>query len=261
MKQKSTRQRKPQAPLAIVTGAARGIGLAITRRLLHDGFRVAALDIDPKPLTRLKNKHLIPLACDVGSATQVRATCKSILKDHGTPWALVNNAGWGGPFHRLDEVSDDEWTRIFDINVRSVFLLAREVLPVMAKAEGGRIVNIASIQGLTGAERSSTYSASKHAMIGYTRSIAAEWGPQGITCNAICPGYVDTPQGARDEHSRNFQAKVIARTPTRRILKPEEIASWAAFLVQQPSATDPGLATNGAVLTVDGGITAETGIR
>ncbi len=261
MKSKSASRLKKVPPLALVTGAARGIGLAITRKLLMDGFRVAAIDLDPKPLIRIKNQHLFPYACDVGVSEQVTHTCQSILREHGTPWALVNNAGWGGPFHLLTEVSDEEWTRIFDINVRSVFLLSRELLPAMAQAKGGRIVNIASIQGLTGAERSSTYSASKHAMIGYTRSIAAEWGPLGITCNAICPGYVDTAQGARDEHSRNFQAKVVARTPTRRILKPEEIASWATALVQRPAPGDPGLATNGSIITVDGGIMAETGIR
>lgn len=261
MKRTPAPTRKGRAPLALVTGAARGIGLAITRQLLADGFRVAAIDIDPKPLTRIKHPNLIPIACDVGNSSLVKTTCKAILKNHGTPWALINNAGWGGPFHRLDEVSDEEWSRIFDINVRSVFLFARELLPPMARAKGGRVLNIASIQGFTGAERSSTYSASKHAMIGYTRSIAAEWGPQGITCNAICPGYVDTAQGARDEHSRNFESKVIARTPSRRILKPDEIAAWAGFLVRKPNRGSSELAANGSIFTLDGGITAEIGLR
>jgi 3-oxoacyl-[acyl-carrier protein] reductase len=249
-------------PHAIVTGAARGIGLAITKKLLRDVFTVSAIDIDPVPLKKMSLPGATSCTCDAGNPEQVKSTLKTILKNHGTPWALINNAGFGGPFHRIDEVSDEEWTRIFDINVRSVFLFCRELLPRMAAQKGGRIVNIASIQGFLGAERSSTYSASKHAVIGYTRAIAAEWGPQGIACNAISPGYVDTAQGARDELARDFQNRVIQRTPSRRILAPGEIAELASFLCRKPGSKEPRTgAINGAVLTIDGGITAETGLR
>jgi 3-oxoacyl-[acyl-carrier protein] reductase len=249
-------------PHAIVTGAARGIGLAITKKLVSEGFHVSALDIDPSPLNKKRLDGITALPCDVGMPEQVRSTLQALLKKNGTPWALVNNAGFGGPFHRIDQVSDDEWTRIFDINVRSVFLFCRELLPLMAAQKGGRIVNIASIQGFLGAEKSSTYSASKHAVIGYTRSIAAEWGPNGIACNAISPGYIDTAQGARDELARDFQRRVIQRTPSRRILETREVAELAWFLCRKPGAKAPRTgAINGAVLTIDGGITAETGLR
>ena len=251
--------KSPRQPLALVTGAARGIGYAITERLLDDGFRVAAIDRDPAPLRKIKTRSLIPLQCDVGVPSQVRALCEGILKTEGTPWALINNAGWGGPFHTIDEVSDDEWTQVFDTNVRSVFTFCREILPAMKK-KGGRIVNIASIQGLFGAARSSTYSASKHAVIGYTRSIAVEWGAYGITCNAICPGYIDTAQGARDEHSRNFHNRVLARTPVQRTAGPAEVADWVALLVKKPEPRTKTDYLNGSIITLDGGITAGTGI-
>jgi len=249
-------------PHAIVTGAARGIGLAITQKLIRDGFTVSALDIDTRPLKKKPLRGMTASICDVGSPAQVETTLQSILEKHGTPWALINNAGFGGPFHRIDQVSDDEWTRIFDINVRSVFLFCRGLLPRMAASKGGRIVNIASIQGVLGAEKSSTYSATKHAVLGYTRSIAAEWGPHGIACNAISPGYVDTAQGARDELARDFQKRVIDRTPSRRILAPEEIAELTSFLCRKPAPKEPRTgAINGSVLTIDGGITAESGLR
>jgi 3-oxoacyl-[acyl-carrier protein] reductase len=256
-------RKQKAAPTAWVTGAARGIGLAITEQLLTDGFQVIAIDIDPKPLKVLakKNTSLFPRQCDVGNANAVRLLSQETLKSHGTPWALINNAGWGGPFHRIDEVSDDEWTRIFDINVRSVFSFSRELLPAMAKAQAGRIINIASIQGLFGAERSSTYAASKHAVIGYTRSIAVEWGRFGVTCNAICPGYIDTSQGARDAHTLNFKKQVSARTPAGRIASPVEVAELVSWIVGPPKRrTSTPAYLNGSILTLDGGITAGTGL-
>jgi 3-oxoacyl-[acyl-carrier protein] reductase len=255
----ATRTAKKSKPIAIVTGAAQGIGLAISKKLAEDGFHVIALDIHERALKTLgRTPFISPYLCDVGDPHQVVAVCEKILKDHGTPWALINNAGWGGPFHRLDEVSDDEWTRIFNINVRGAFTFSRELLPAMAKKKKGRIVNIASIQGLFGAERSSTYIASKHALIGYTKAIAVEWGPMGIACNAICPGYIDTHQGARSEHSKNFLERVKSRTPVGRTAKPQEVAELVAFLVSPKN--ENGNYLNGSILTLDGGITAGLGL-
>jgi 3-oxoacyl-[acyl-carrier protein] reductase len=130
----------------------------------------------------------------------------------------------------------------------------------MAQIGTGRIVNIASIQGNYGAERSSTYSASKHAVIGYTRSIAVEWAPHGITCNAICPGYIDTHQGARDDHSQNFLARVAARTPVGRTAGPDEVADLVAWMIGTPSKRPNSSYLNGSIITLDGGITAGLGL-
>jgi 3-oxoacyl-[acyl-carrier protein] reductase len=230
--------------VAIVTGAARGIGASIARHLKEQGYRVAALDLEGTEYR-----------CDVGQPQSIDAALDEVESKLGTPTVLVNNAGVGGPFHRIDEVSTDEWDWIFSTNVKSVFYFSKLILPKMKALGTGRIVNIASIQGLVGAAQSSTYVASKHAMIGYTRAIAAEWGEYGITCNAVCPGYVDTKMGIQPDQKQDYLKQVLARSPVKRIATPDEIATLVGFLVT-PSAAY----LNGSVLVADGGITASLGI-
>ena len=133
----------------------------------------------------------------------------------------------------MDEVSDDEWYSIMNTNLKSVFNLSRFLLPEMKKIQFGRIVNIASIQGYLGASLSSTYVASKHGIIGYTRAIAAEWGAYGVTCNAICPGYVNTPMGAQDSKQENHRLKIIDKIPLHRIAEPDEIAHCVNYLISK----------------------------
>ena len=248
---------------AIVTGAARGIGRAAALQLGLQGHSVAIVDIDgdgaAETVALLRNLPACPkavaLTADVGKPTQVRQACQQAGNALGAIDVLVNNAGVGGPFHRIDEVSDEEWDWIFATNVKSVFAFARTLLPGMKERGYGRIVNIASIQGMVGAELSSTYVATKHAMIGYTKNIATEWGRFGITCNAICPGYVDTSMGAQDLKVDDHTAKILRRTPSANIAKPEEIARWVIFL-----ASAQNTYTNGGVFSVDGGIMASLGI-
>ncbi len=163
---------------------------------------------------------------------------------------LVNCAGVGGPFHRIDEVAPAEWDRIFAVNVRGPWLLCRRLLPAMAARGRGRVINIASVQGLRGAARSSTYVASKHALVGLTRALALEWGARGVTVNAVCPGYVATAMGLRPEVDPGAAA-AQARIPAGRQAEPGEIAGAVAFL-----AGDDAVYVNGAVLVVDGGLSA-----
>jgi 3-oxoacyl-[acyl-carrier protein] reductase len=246
---------------AIVTGAARGIGASIAQRLAADGLRVALLDLDEAELGERRNGiasrggEAVALRCDVSRRDDVERALAEIERRWGAPTVMVNNAGVGGPFHRADEVSDEEWDWIINTNLRSVFLFCRRLLPKMKEAGIGRIINIASIQGMLGAMRSSTYSASKHGMIGYTRSVAAEWGEYGITCNAICPGYVDTRMGVQTDDAGDQLPRVMNRTPARRVGRPEEIASLASYL-----AGPEGAFVNGAALVVDGGLSAHVGI-
>ncbi len=239
---------------AIVTGGAGGIGTAICEALCrHEGLQVLAVDRDPVKLAELaKSAPLHTEVADVGVEPDVRRVVATATK-LGEPSVLVNCAGIGGPFQRLDEVSLETYNSVFDTNVRSVFLFARALLPRMREAGYGRILNIASIQGLYGARLSSTYVASKHAMIGYTRAIAAEWGPHGVTCNALCPGYIDTRMGVQPNARAGHSEAVLARTPNGRVGLPSEVASLAVQMVSNRHM-------NGAVVTLDGGITADVGI-
>lgn len=248
--------------IGIVTGAANGIGSAIAKKLIAHLDGLILIDIDENKLTEFK-KYLTSASaisceayyCDVGDTYSVNNMLDKAITKMGVPNIIINNAGIGGPFHKIDEVSDDEWFSIINTNLKSVFNLSRVLLPKMKQQRYGRIVNIASIQGYLGAARSSTYVASKHGVIGYTRSIAAEWGPHGITCNAVCPGYVGTQMGIQTEVIKNHQLKVIEKTPLERIASPEEIADFVVHLTKDESSF-----INGAILTIDGGLTCHLGV-
>lgn len=227
--------------VALVTGSCGGIGSAILARLKNEGWSVADVDILPEAGFR----------CDVSSEDEVKACLARVEAELGAVDLLVNNAGLGGPFHTIDEVALDEWERIMAINVRAPFLLCRQLVPRMASRGGGRVVNIASVQGTRGAARSSTYSTSKHALVGLTRSLAVEWGNRGITCNAICPGYVDTAMGLDEEGNPGITARAMARIPAGRQATPDEVASLVAYLASAEAAY-----MNGAVLPLDGGFSA-----
>ena len=245
---------------ALVTGAGSGIGRAIAKKLAELGFHVAVVDLNLKSARETAAKivadggQALAFQCDVGRPTAVDRTFKRVVRVLGEVEVLVNNAGVGGPFHRIDEVSLKEWDWIMNTNLKSVFLFSRLALPRMRRRGRGRVINIASIQGLLGSERSSTYVASKHAMIGYTRAIATEWGPSGITCNAVCPGYVDTRMGAQKKFAELPAIK--RRTPVKRIAHPEEVADLVAWIAGPHSGY-----LNGAILTLDGGISASLGLN
>jgi 3-oxoacyl-[acyl-carrier protein] reductase len=241
--------------LAIVTGASRGIGAAIAKALTEDGFQVALLARDARALSQLEQELVSSGAqawsfvCDVSDEAAVTATLASIEARLGVPGVIVNNAGFGGPFHRADEVSKAEWDAVFGVNVNGVYHLCRWALPLMKARGFGRIVNISSIQGLFGGALSSTYSATKHALIGYSKTIAAEWGAYGITCNAVCPGYIDTEMLANaDPASRK---ELLRRIPVGRFGTPEEVARLVAFLIGPF-----GGYINGSSLVIDGGLSS-----
>lgn len=242
--------------IALVTGAARGIGAAIAKELEATCAHVVLLDLDPSfSNTPAQAEKVLRFCCDVGDSAAVHATLEKVQPLVGLPNVLVNNAGRGGPFHRVDEVSDDEWYALVNTNLKSVFNLSRALLPAMKRNDFGRIVNIASVQGYLGAARSSTYVACKHGVIGYTRAIAAEWGAFGITCNAICPGYVNTAQGVQDGAVDDHTRRVLEQTPAGRIAEPNEIAKFVAYLV-----SDAGAFINGSTHTIDGGLSCHAGV-
>jgi 3-oxoacyl-[acyl-carrier protein] reductase len=247
--------------VAIITGAGRGIGAATAKMLASEGISVGVLDVLQEEAEAVADQirqagyEALAIKCDVGKREEVEQAIATIENEFGPITILVNNAGVGGPFHRVDQVSDEEWEWIINTNLKSVFLFTRNLLPKMKEQQYGRIVNIASIQGLFGSAHSSTYVASKHGMIGYTKTIAAEWGEYGITCNAICPGYVDTALGVQTDKISDYMERVMAKSPVKRIAKPEEIAALVRHLVGPH-----GGYINGASYVIDGGITSHVGI-
>ncbi len=246
-----------QGRVAIVTGAASGIGRSIAQALAREGARVAILDRNLKggertaAEIRREGGEAMPLFCDVTRSAMVATTVASVLERFGRIDILVNDAGVAGPMLRVDAIDERDWDTVLDVNLKGTFLLTRRVLPEMSERGFGRIINIASAHGLVGAPLSAAYVASKHAVIGFTKTVALEWGTRGITANAVCPGYVDTPMGVQPERIPDHLERVLARSAVKRIAEPSEIASLVVYLAS-PAASY----ITGAALAIDGGITA-----
>ncbi|WP_223632907.1 SDR family NAD(P)-dependent oxidoreductase [Corallococcus sp. EGB] len=248
-------QTQTKRPVAVVTGASRGIGAAIATELARNGFEVALLSRDAAALERLRKQvvdaggRAWPRVCDVTKRDDVTSALDQLEAEVCAPRVLVNNAGMGGPFHRADEVSVAEWDQLFGVNVEGVRNLCQWALPRMKTQAHGRIVNIASIMGLFGGAQSSTYAATKHALVGYSKAIAAEWGAYGITCNALCPGYIETEMLANAPAAS--RQRLLERIPVKRFGTPEEVAGMVSFLVGPL-----GGYVNGSALVMDGGLSS-----
>ena len=242
---------------ALVTGAARGIGLAIAKRLVESGHRVAMADRDGVAVTAaaqlLPAGNVLALATDITDPDAPAALDRAIRARWEPVSVLVNNAGIpsskrNGRTAGFLELSEDEWNAVLQINLTAVFRISRQFLPSMREQHWGRIVNIAS---LAGRGRSFVagpgYMASKAAVLALTRAIANEFGCDGITANSIAPGLIDTSMASARPPEAN--AAVVAQIPVRRIGRPLEVAAAAAFLVSE----DAGF-INGATIDVNGGI-------
>jgi NAD(P)-dependent dehydrogenase (short-subunit alcohol dehydrogenase family) len=231
---------------AIVTGAAHGIGRAIAEAFAKEGASVFIFDVDKKTGAHIaKEIGAKFIACDVSSSTAVKAA----VKKAGRVDVLCNNAAYIGQWHNAGESSDAEWEKCYRVSMMGTEYCTREVLPTMTKQKTGSIINISSIQGLVGGRNSAAYTTIKHALIGFTRSVAYDYGPQNIRCNAICPGAIRTrisPPPGSELHQRQ-----ISKTFLGRIGEPHEVGAAAVFL-----ASDESSYVTGSVLAVDGGWTA-----
>jgi NAD(P)-dependent dehydrogenase (short-subunit alcohol dehydrogenase family) len=234
---------------ALVTGAGSGIGQQITQQLLDEGARVVGADLDPAGVP----EGAIPLRADVSDEAEVRELVRA-AGALGRIDALFNNAGIGSTTNVLDSTVD-EWDRVFAVNVRGVFLCTKEVLPQMLARGGGVIVNTASVAGMIGLRDRASYCASKGAVIALTKQIAVQWAGDGIRCNCVCPGTVDSPWVARltasapDPDAR--REELIARQPLGRLGRTDEVAAAALYL-----ASDDAAFVTGTALVIDGGIVA-----
>ena len=248
---------------AIVTGGAGGIGAPICRRLAELGHNLAIVDRDANAaqelvleITRERVEGQIKFfGCDLMRAPEIADTFHAICAALGFPGILIHAASMRNEFVTLDQVEEQAWDEIFTVNLKSLYLLAQLMLPGMRERHFGRIVSVASVKGLQGSARSAPYSASMHALIGLTRSLAAEWGRAGIAISAVCPGFVDARLKEEEEPVKGYRRRILRRTPMGRILKVEEIASAVCFL-----ADESNQAANGTILVVDGGLTADLGV-
>ncbi|CAN5142506.1 N/A [soil metagenome] len=251
----------PAAAVAIVTGAADGIGWATAQRLAADGLRVALLDLRADAAqaraAELGAGHL-GLACDVTSEDSVEAAVAAVMVHFGRIDALVNNAGIGDQTGPTTEQSVQAFDRVLAVHLRGTFLMSRAVARHMlqaAPAQGrsrGAIVNLGSIASSTGLPARNAYSAGKAGVLGMTRAMASEWARAGIRVNAVAPGYVRTALVAELERKGAIDAAAIRRrTPLGRMAEPAEIAEVIAFL-----ASDRASYVTGSLIPVDGGWTA-----
>jgi 3-oxoacyl-[acyl-carrier protein] reductase len=248
--------------VALVTGAARGIGLAIADMLAANGARVVYSDVDgdgaAEAARRSPGARPLARTLDVTDAEAVRKAVDEIVETTGRLDVLVNNAGVNTLKHRvtIDAFPREEWDRIIDVDLNGVFNMSRAAAKVMTAQGSGRIINIASIAGLVPLRLQSPFVAAKAAVVNLTRSMALELGPRGVLVNAVAPGSTLT-DGTRalfygdDGSFKDSVKQLLAHIPLGRPAQPEEIASAVLFLAAPESSY-----VNGHILTVDGGWTA-----
>jgi meso-butanediol dehydrogenase/(S,S)-butanediol dehydrogenase/diacetyl reductase len=240
------------SPVAVVTGGARGIGLAIGHWFLANGYRIALLDIDIVTLTATAEKlnddeRVLAIHCDVAHPAQVQSAIQEVDARFGRIDSLVNNAGIA-VFKPIGETSFEEWRHVLSVNLDGTFLCSQACVPIMKRGgRGGSIVNIASISGLRASTLRVAYGTSKGAIIALTKQQAVELGTVGIRANVIAPGPVDTEM-AKLVHSVAIRSDYHDVIPLGRYGTVEEIASAAGFLCSPAAAY-----INGQVLAVDGG--------
>jgi NAD(P)-dependent dehydrogenase (short-subunit alcohol dehydrogenase family) len=243
--------------IAVVTGAAQGLGLATSRRLAQAGYRVLMTDVqslDPAcAQLRAEDLQVEAVIGDVAREEFARELAQRVERDYGAADVLVNNAGVS-LIVPAEQTTIEQWQRVMNINLLGPFLLCKHLGGGMLQQGRGAIVNVASIAGLAGVSQRAAYNASKHGLIGLTRTLAAEWGGRGVRVNAVCPGWIKTEMDVADQASAGYSdADIINRVPMARFARPDDVAAAILYLAD---ANNSGF-VNGVCLPVDGGWTAD----
>ncbi len=236
----------------IVTGASRGIGREIALAFAAAGAKVGCIATTEGSASATANAIIeaggeaVWAAADISDSASVAAAFEKLFAELGTPWALVNNAGITRD-QLLMRMTEDDFDRVMDVNLKGSWLAVKQVLKPMMKAREGRIINISSVIGQHGQAGQANYAASKAGLIGLTYSIAKELGSRAITCNAVAPGFIATDM--THELPEDFKEGILKQTPLGRLGSGEDVAAAVLFLASEQASF-----VTGQVLTVDGGL-------
>ena len=238
---------------ALVTGAAQGVGFAAAALLGRIGYRIVLSDIKPLDgrVRQMQDagSQAVGITGDVASESFVRELAERLARDYGALDALVNNAGIS-LIAPAESISAEQWQHVMNVNLLGPFLLCKYLGAQMLSRGHGSIVNVASVAGLSGIAHRSAYNASKHGLIGLTRTLAAEWGGRGLRVNAVCPGWIKTEMDVADQGGGAYaDVDIVNRVPMARFASPEDVAQAIALLLDAERCAF----INGVSLPVDGG--------
>ena len=245
-----------EGKVAIVTGGSRGIGRSISLGLAEAGADVVATSRSIESVEAITaeikklGKRSIAVSTDASSKKDIENVVNKTIEEFGKIDILVNNAGVSHDFKTAENITDEDWDWVINLNLRGQFLFCQEVGKHMRERKYGKIVNVVSIVGQVGFTRQIVYAAAKSGLIAITKTLALEWNKYNITVNALAPGFVETDMTSALKGS-GVEKKILKRTAMNRFGKPEEVVGAAIYL-----ASDASSYTNGVVLTVDGGYLA-----
>lgn len=240
----------------VITGAGSGIGLQIAKTIHNAGASVLVSDIHEGALESARAEGIDGVVCDVSKENDVRELMGVVHRDLGGLDVLINNAGIGGPTAPVEHWTADAWNQVFDVNIHGQFYCVKHAVPLLRSAGGGSIINMSSAAGRLGMAGRSAYSASKWAVIGLTKTLAIELGPDNIRANAICPGAVDGPRIESvieakaeflDRPSHEVASLYRQQSSLGRLVSSQDVAAAALFLASPASGM-----ISGQALAVDG---------